>query len=235
MLALTCALLAWPHGSARASETECLAAIAVLEAGSEGRTGMEAVIQVVRNRIRDGRFPGNACAVIAQPRQFQPVSEWPALAQALRHPANFRSDDLLRSSKSLRAARQLARIKKVPDPTGGALYFVNPRFMDPAYCPWFATLKHTKSIGNHEFMTHYRRGEKKGPPALDCSSPEIGSRRGSSLANQYANGLFHPSGARIASRTPTRNQLQAWKKTGRLEQRQRELKKLFKPGWIELD
>ena len=216
-------------------EVDCLAAIAVLEAGSEGSAGMDAVIQVVRNRVRDGRFPADACAVIAQPRQFQPVSEWPALAKALRKPASFDPDRMLGKSSSLEHARQLARSTGAPDLTGGALYFVNPAFMDPSYCPWFARLKRTRTIGNHEFMTHYRRGEKRGEPALDCSSPTIGSRRGGSLASKYANGLFHPKGARVASRTPTRKQLDAWRRTGRLEQRQRELKKLFRPGWIKLD
>ena len=232
---ITCAVIAASGSSvARAGQGECLAAIAVLEAASEGRDGMAAVIQVVRNRIRDGRFPDDACSVIAQPRQFQPVSEWPALARALRHPASFRSETLLGPSRSLEAAQQLVRGGS-PDPTGGALYFVNPRFMDPSHCPWFASLKHTRTIGNHEFMTHYGKGEKRGAPALDCSSPEIGSRRGFSLASQFANGLFHPNGARIASRTPTRNQLEAWRRTGQLKQRQREIKKLFKPGWINLD
>ena len=41
------------------------------------------------------------------------------------------------------------------DPTGGAVYFVNPRLMDPGKCPWFASLKRTASIGQHVFMADY--------------------------------------------------------------------------------
>ena len=62
------------------------------------------------------------------------------------------------------------------DPTGGALYFVNPDLMDPEHCPWFAALKRTARIGGHVFMTHYRPGEPPGPPALDCGQGGGGGR-----------------------------------------------------------
>lgn len=212
-----------------------MATIAVLEAGSEGRRGMAAVLDVVRNRMSDHRFPDLACAVIRQKRQFQPVGEWPKLKRLLENPNSLDARELLGNSSTLEIAFELATQKDLGAPTGGALYFLNPRLMDRRYCPWFAKLKRTKTIGEHVFMTEYKEGERRQAPALDCQDPMIGSGYGSSLANQYANGLFHPSGPQVASKTPTRNQLNAWRRTGQLEDRQEDLKSLFKPGWIKLD
>ncbi len=217
----------------------CTAIIAVLEAAGEGDAGMAAVIEVVENRTRDARFPNEACAVIAQDRQFQPVGEWPALRRALAEPASFDPAALLASGPGRRSlARALELARHGPGRrTGGALYFVNPLAMDPRHCPWFATLKRTVRIKNHVFMTHYGPGERPGEPALDCSDSSIGSlfRQGTSLARRDAQGLFHPNGPRTASRTPTPAERAAWRRTGALDARAQELKRHFKPGWIALD
>ncbi len=217
----------------------CTAMIAVLEAAGEGEAGMAAVIEVVKNRAADRRFPDDACAVVAQDRQFQPVGEWPALKRALAQPASFDPEAMVRGGPAQRSLERALQLVKRPTAgqTGGALYFVNPLAMDPRHCPWFATLKRTTRIKNHVFMTHYGTGEARGAPALDCSDPSIGSlyRQGTSLARRYAQGLFHPDGPRTATRTPTRAEREAWRKTGALEARARELKGHFKPGWILLD
>jgi hypothetical protein len=217
----------------------CTAIIAVLEAAGEGEVGMEAVIEVVKNRTADRRFPGDACAVVAQDRQFQPVGEWPALRRALAQPASFDPAALLQAGPGRRSLERALDLAKLPPAgrTGGALYFVNPLAMDPRHCPWFATLKRTTRIKNHVFMTHYGPNERPGEPALDCSDPSIGSlfRQGTSLARRYAQGLFHPEGPRTASRTPTPAERAAWRRTGALDARAQELKRHFKPGWISLD
>jgi hypothetical protein len=217
----------------------CMAMIAVLEAAGEGEAGMAAVIEVVKNRAADPRFPDEACAVVAQDRQFQPVGEWPALKRALAQPAALDPHAMLAGGPARRSLDRAFRLVSAGPSslTGGALYFVNPRAMDPRHCDWFAGLKRTAEIGNHVFMTHYRKGELRAAPALDCSDPMIGSllNAKSSLARQYAQGLFHPDGPRIASRTPTPAELKAWRRTGRLDARAAELKKHFKPGWISLE
>ena len=41
----------------------CLTLVGYAEAVSEGNAGMAAVMRVVHNRIRDGRFPKSACGV----------------------------------------------------------------------------------------------------------------------------------------------------------------------------
>lgn len=238
-LGLICATASMVTGSGQAvassTAIQCTAAIAVLEAGGEGRKGMAAVIDVVANRIADARFPNDACAVIRQKGQFQPVGEWPKFRRLLHDPAKLDAKRLLGSSDNVATALALAKRSGGQDLTGGALYFLNPRLMDRSHCPWFARLKKTTAIGEHLFLKDYAPGERRGAPALDCESPMIGSGYGRSLAASYANGLFDPSGPKTASKTPTRNQLRAWRQTGQLKSRQRELKKHFKPGWIVLE
>ena len=217
-------------------EARCLAMIAFAEAAGEGRLGMAAVIRVVRNRAGHPSFPDSACAVALQDRQFQPVAESPALKRALADPASVDIDNLFGTGKADRAAmamaRKLAASNAAFDPTGGALYFVNPRFMDPRHCPWFATLKRTTEIGGHVFMTHYADGEEPTRPALDCATAgkEFG-KGGFRLPRTYATGLFDPRGPRLATRTATPAMIRAWKRTGQYEKRVAQLKKRFKAGW----
>lgn len=217
-------------------ETKCLAMIAFAEAASEGRDGMAAVIRVVRNRKAHPSFPRDACAVALQDRQFQPVAESAALQRALADPSAVDIDTFFGTSRSERSAmataRKLAASSGREDPTGGALYFVNPRFMDPRHCPWFATLKRTTEIGGHVFMTHYGEGEERDGPALDCATAgkDFG-KGGYRLPKTYSVGLFDPRGPRLATRTATPAMIRAWKRTGQYEKRIAQLKRRFKPGW----
>jgi spore germination cell wall hydrolase CwlJ-like protein len=155
-------------------EVRCLALVAYTEAAVDGEAGMAAVIRVVRNRMADPRFPDEACAVVAQVAQFQPVAQSAVLRQVVRDPEGYSLPQVLglrtaAARRLLARAHALARLPPPrPDPTGGALYFVNPDLMDPERCPWFAALKRTARIGGHVFMTHHRPGEPPGPPALDC-------------------------------------------------------------------
>jgi spore germination cell wall hydrolase CwlJ-like protein len=155
-------------------EVRCLALVAYTEAAVDGEAGMAAVIRVVRNRMADPRFPDEACAVVAQVAQFQPVVRSAVLRQVVRDPEGYSLPQVLglrtaAARRLLARAHALARLPpRRPDPTGGALYFVNPDLMDPERCPWFAALKRTARIGGHVFMTHRRPGEPPGPPALDC-------------------------------------------------------------------
>ena len=237
---LAIAALTLPTAVPAATPAErCTAMIAVLEAAGEGADGMAAVIEVVANRTADPRFPNDACAVVAQDRQFQPVGEWPALRRALAQPASFDPASMLRGGPGTRSLERALELTRQPARglTQGALYFVNPLAMDPRHCPWFATLKRTVTIRNHVFMTHYGPGEKRGAPALDCADPKIGSlfKQGTTLASRYAQGLFHPAGPRTATRTPTRAEREAWRRTGQMEARGRELQRHFEPGWILLE
>jgi spore germination cell wall hydrolase CwlJ-like protein len=159
-------------------ERRCLTLIAYAEAAGEGPAGMLAVMKVVHNRIADPRFADDACAVALEAGQFQPVAERPALRRALVEPeGQSLAQTLGATSRSERLqlvqAWRLAGAAAVwpaHDPTGGALYFVNPRLMDPRRCPWFARLKRTAVIGEHVFMRHYAPGERPQRAALDCAA-----------------------------------------------------------------
>jgi hypothetical protein len=220
-------------------QLRCLTLIGFAEAANDGDAGMAAVIRVVRNRMRSDSFPDDACAVVAQSRQFQPIEDSSVLKKVVQDPEGYDLADVLNARSKyarsvLGSARDLARNGSAgPDPTKGALYFVNPLFMDKDKCPWFAGLKRTAKIGGHVFMTEYAPGEARGDPALDCSIAGTGVVAGRSgrLARQYMIGLFDPQGPQTASRTATRAQLQAWKRTGQLAKRQAALKRQFTPGW----
>lgn len=241
ILIMTATMLAM---SARASamsdrERRCLTLIAYAEAAGEGTAGMAAVMRVVRNRVADPRFAGDACAVILEAGQFQPVAERPALRRALEAPERTNLAEVLGANS--RAARRtlieawrlaaLVALQPHADPTGGALYFVNPRLMDPAKCAWFAGLRRTAAIGEHVFMAHYRATDRRGPPAIDCSMAGrdfAGTRR---LARRDAIGPLDPDGAKITPRTATPAMLRAWRRTGEFERRQAMLKRHFRSGW----
>jgi hypothetical protein len=231
-----------PTAGAATSErdTRCLALIAYAEAAGEGPAGMAAVMHVVRNRTRDPRFAGDDCAVTLEPGQFQPVDESPALRAALLHPDRYAPDQVVvvrgaADRSTLAQAFALARKHAAAgaDPTHGALYFVNPRLMDPGNCPWFAQRKRTATIGRHVFLTEYGPSEEHGAPGLDCSI--AGIDRGRGLPVHYRIGPFAPGGPRIATRTPTRAMLEAWRRTGQLAARERELKRYFAPNWLTED
>ena len=158
-------------------EVRCLALVAYTEAAVDGIPGMTAVIRVVRNRMADPRFPDDACAVIAQVAQFQPIAQSELLQKVARDPEGYSIPQMLglrtpQSRQLLATAHRLARAAPAAaDPTGGALYFVNPDYMDAKYCPWFAGLKRTAAIGGHVFMTDYRPGEPRraaGPGLQPC-------------------------------------------------------------------
>ena len=115
--------------------------VAYTEAAVDGIPGMAAVIRVVRNRMADPRFPDDACAVIPQVAQFQPIAQSDVLQKVARDPEGYSIPQVLglrspQARRLLATAHRLARAHAAaPDPTGGALYFVNPDYMNPELCP----------------------------------------------------------------------------------------------------
>ena len=117
--------------------------IAYAEAATDGPAGMLAVMKVVHNRIADPRFADDACAVALEPGQFQPVGEQPALRRALSEPERRSLAEAVGATSRTARLRLVqawrlagaAAVWPARDPTAGALYFVNPRLMDPVKCP----------------------------------------------------------------------------------------------------
>jgi spore germination cell wall hydrolase CwlJ-like protein len=165
-------------------DRRCLTMLAYAEASGEGPAGMLAVMRVVHNRMAHAAFPDNACAVALEPGQFPPVGERKALRVALAEPEHISLADAVgalspQARLQLVQAWRLAAVSDIwpaRDPTGGALYFVNPRLMDPHRCPWVAALKRTAVIGQHVFMTQYADGEPRRGSALDCQQAGLGRK-----------------------------------------------------------
>src|SRR3954452_2963924 len=135
-LVAACALVPPASAALSGPEVRCLALVAYTEAAVDGIPGMTAVIRVVRNRMADPRFPDEACAVIAQVAQFQPIAQSEVLQKVARDPEGYSIPQVL-GLRSRQARRLLAPAPRLarpppaePDPTGGALYFVNPDYMN---------------------------------------------------------------------------------------------------------
>src|SRR4051794_32557338 len=76
-------------GEPSGREVRRLGLVAFTEAAVDGPTGMAAVIRVVRDRVADPRFPDDACAVVAQVAQFQPVAQSAVLQRVVRDPEGY--------------------------------------------------------------------------------------------------------------------------------------------------
>ncbi len=57
-------------------QVECIAKVIVHEAGNQPRRGQVAVAQVIRTRVKDGRFGSDACSVVKQRGQFFDVASY---------------------------------------------------------------------------------------------------------------------------------------------------------------
>ena len=114
------------------ADVELLARLIEAEAGGESYRGKVAVGAVVINRYLDDRYPDTVRDVIYQPNQF--YVEGIAL-----HPNP--------SAESRRAAQAAVRGE---DPTGGALFFYNPR--TARLSSWWSSRTVVAEIGNHVFL-----------------------------------------------------------------------------------
>ncbi|MCR9261829.1 MAG: cell wall hydrolase [Pseudomonadaceae bacterium] len=125
--------------AARDAEHRCLALAMYWEARGEGVVGMQAVGEVVLNRVADHRFPASACAVVKQGGERPPCqfswwcdgrSDYPA-DRALWREA-LQVADSLSSQRSRRM-------------TAGALFFHNTSVRPN----W--KYQRVATIGNHVF------------------------------------------------------------------------------------
>lgn len=101
---------------------EGLARVVVAEAANQGDSGWLAVVCTILNRLADGRWGTSVDQVLNARAQFEPV---------LRAGGDWRS---LPAATPVQRARvdtlvNLVLEGRAPDPTGGALYFQNPRIV----------------------------------------------------------------------------------------------------------
>jgi spore germination cell wall hydrolase CwlJ-like protein len=119
----------------------CLARTIYWEAKGEGTAGMEAIANVVMNRLGHKGFPDTICDVVTQGRERGSCqfSWW----------CDGRSDDA-QEEKAYALAKEIARKalnRELADRTSGALYF-HHRKMKPN---WAAKYIKTVEVGEHLF------------------------------------------------------------------------------------
>lgn len=107
------------------------------EARGEPLAGKRAVAHVLWNRLRLGRWGKSLGAVCLSRSQF---SAWgPVTPRDSGMLANFRASCALRDDdpELLALEKIVADAEKEPDPTGGAVYYYNPKAV--AHVPTFVT------------------------------------------------------------------------------------------------
>lgn len=119
----------------------CLARSIYWEARGEDAAGIEAIAQVVMNRLGHEGFPDTICEVVRQGHEEGACqfSWW----------CDGRSDDA-QEDQAYSAAKEIARKvlnKETPDRTGGALYF-HQKDISP---DWTSQYVKTTEIGRHVF------------------------------------------------------------------------------------
>ena len=125
-----------PTGSSSGSNSRDLNLLAAAingEARGESYTGQVAVAAVILNRVRHSSFPNTVAGVIYQPGAFTAVDDGQI--------------NLTPSSQAYNAARDALNGW---DPTGGAIYYYNPK---TATNQWIRSRPIITTIGNHVFCS----------------------------------------------------------------------------------
>lgn len=144
---------------------EAIGRVAYAEAGNQGDSGIAGVIYTILNRLADGRWGGTVDAVLDAPHQFEPV---------------MRAGGHWRDLKPVTQAQQahvdtilnLALDGRLPDLTGGARYFQNPKIVAaramagsvPERLVNFGGAVPTATIGAHAFYAGADSGQTLAPP-----------------------------------------------------------------------
>lgn len=118
-----------------AKQVKCLVDNTYYESRGESKKGQIAVVHTVLNRVKDGRFQSNPCAVVKAKGQF----EWVGKAKPIKE------HDTYQETKEL-VLEVLGGKHK--DNTQGALYFVHVK----TNTNWLKKSTHTCTIGNHKFF-----------------------------------------------------------------------------------
>ncbi len=148
---------------------EAIARVAYAEAAGQGDSGLAGVVYTILNRMASRGWGSSVDQVLNARRQFEPVTraggDWRGLPVAT--PAQrARIDTIL----------NLALEGRLPDLTGGALYFQNPRIVAAraaagAVAPalvHFGGATPSAVIGDHAFYAQVRGGRVRGAAARDA-------------------------------------------------------------------
>lgn len=119
-------------GGYSTSDVNLLARLVYAEARGEPYTGQVAVAAVVLNRVRSSSFPNSIAGVIYEPYAFTCVS-----------------DGQINLSPNATAKKAAQDAMNGWDPTGGCLYYYNPKTATSA---WIWSKPVSVTIGSHSFM-----------------------------------------------------------------------------------
>lgn len=160
---------------------DAMARTVIAEAGNQGDSGMAGVVYTILNRLADGRWGGTVEAVLDAPGQFEPVT---------RAGGSWRG---LKPASATQQARvdtivDLALDGRLPDLTGGARYFQNPKIVAArarvgtvsASLVNFGGAAPSAVIGAHAFYAD-RAPHSGGPKPL---SPRVASTIGAGQAGE---------------------------------------------------
>jgi len=127
------------------------------EAADQGEEGMQAVMNVIMNRSK-GEFT-NAVKVVLAPKQF---STWNSVTNPVARA--LEDANVWRQNKNFQKCFQIvdrASQGKLPDITGGALFYFNP---DKAAPSWAKKLVYTTTISDHQFYKLPPKKDKRKVP-----------------------------------------------------------------------
>ena len=113
------------------------------EARNQGLEGLQAVLNVMRNRTQDRRFPSSLAGVATQKWQFSAYND--------SDPNRARLDAVTDTDPNFAQAVELSARNvrgELPDLTGGATHY-HSRFINPPY--WARDAIVTAEIGDHIF------------------------------------------------------------------------------------
>jgi hypothetical protein len=132
-------------------DREAIGRVTYAEAGNQGEEGIAAVIFTILNRVNSGQFDSSVQGVIDAPNQFEPatrVGGWRYLPP-LDPWQSVQFETIL----------NLILAGRLPDPTGGALFFQNARIVSAraargavsSYLVDFGGTPPVAEIGDHRF------------------------------------------------------------------------------------
>jgi hypothetical protein len=133
------------------------------EAANQGKSGLEAVAHVIRNRAESGQYPSDPMAVALQPKQF---SAWNDPSEGGNDLVNRQPGDPGWDSASEAIDAVFGGLSE--DPTGGAMHYWAPQGMPGGREPsWADALDDNGrvAIGDHVFLPTMSLGTNAPKPS----------------------------------------------------------------------
>jgi hypothetical protein len=144
------------------SARDAMARVAYAEGGSQGESGLAAVVYTIINRLVDGRWGATVEAVVEAPHQFEPVMRaggaWRRLPPVT-----------VAQEATVHTIVALALQGRLPDLTGGARFFQNETTVAdraaaglvPPSLVGFGGAPPSAKIGDHTFYTEAAKASSK--------------------------------------------------------------------------